>query len=48
MEEIVEVKLVGEGYYKFVEILCPPQQLIGNPCHSDIALTVRFSSIYTC
>jgi hypothetical protein len=48
MEEIVEVKLVGEGYYMFVEILYPPQQLIGNPHHSDLVLTVFFSSIYTC
>jgi hypothetical protein len=47
MEEIVEGKLVGsityyiEGYYIFVEILCPLQQLIGNPGHSDLALTVH-------
>jgi hypothetical protein len=34
MEGIFEVKLVGDGYYMFVEILYPPQQLIGNPRHS--------------
>jgi hypothetical protein len=48
MEEIVEVKLVGEGYYMFVEILYAPQQLIGNPRHSDLDLSVFFFSIYTC
>jgi hypothetical protein len=41
-------QMVGEGYYMFVEVLCPLQQLIGNPRHSDLALTVCFSSIYTC
>jgi hypothetical protein len=48
MEEIFEVKLVGEGYYMSVEILYPPQQLVGNPRNSDLVLTVFFSSIYTC
>jgi hypothetical protein len=32
----------------FVEILYTPEQLIGNPRHSDHVLTVFFSSIYTC